>query len=115
MKYQGGCHCGRIQFEVEGDIAQVMDCNCSMCVRRGGMLWFVPQAQFRLKTPEAALATYTFNKKNLQHHFCPTCGIAPFSEGKDRAGNAMRAINVRCLEGIDLKSLKIVPIDGRSL
>ena len=57
MTYKGGCHCGRIGFEVEGDIEQVVECNCSICSKRGYLLWFVPQEQLRLATPQADLAT----------------------------------------------------------
>ncbi len=113
MKYQGSCHCGKIAFEVEGTIDQAMDCNCSMCRRRGGLLWFVPRANLKLKTPETNLGTYTFNKHVLQHHFCPSCGIAPFTEGiHPKTGQPMAAVNVRCLDGVDVASLKIVHIDG---
>lgn len=113
-RHQGGCHCGGIRFEVEGDIGQVIDCNCSLCRKRGGLLWFVPRAQFHLKTPEADLATYTFNTHQIRHHFCRVCGIAPFGEGRDPKGGEMAAVNARCLEDVDLGALTIVPFDGRS-
>ena len=114
MAHQGGCHCGRIAFEVEGEIAQVIECNCSICSRRGYLLWFVPRAQLRLATPESDLATYTFNRRVIRHHFCPTCGCAPFGFGTDAKGVETAAVNVRCLEGVEPSSLKIVPFDGRS-
>jgi len=113
-RHEGSCHCGRIAFEVEGAIDRVMDCNCSMCRRRGGLLWFVPRESLRVITPASSLWTYTFNKHALQHHFCANCGIAPFSEGESK-GKAMAAVNVRCLEGIDLDGLQVVKYDGRSL
>lgn len=114
MIYQGSCHCGRIAFEVEGDLQQVMQCNCSHCSRKGYLLWFVPRAQLKLATPESAMATYTFNKHVIKHHFCPTCGCAPLGFGADRAGAETAAINVRCLQGVEPSMLKIVPVDGRS-
>jgi hypothetical protein len=114
MKYQGGCHCGAIKFEVEGEIDQVLDCNCSMCKKRGGLLWFVPREKFTLQTPESAVSTYTFNKHVLQHHFCAKCGIASYSEGEQR-GKKMACINVRSLEGVDLASLKVRPWDGAKM
>jgi hypothetical protein len=114
MTHKGGCHCGRIAFEVDGDIAQVVECNCSICSRRGYLLWFVPRTQLRLSTPESDLATYTFNKRVIRHHFCPTCGCAPFGFGKDPKGVETAAVNVRCLEAVEPSSLKIVPFDGRS-
>jgi len=85
-----------------------------MCQKRGGLLWFAPASQFKLLTPEADVSTYTFNHHRVQHHFCKTCGIAPYSEGKMPNGAAMAAINVRCLDGIYLGSLKRKQVDGRS-
>ncbi len=114
MNYKGSCHCGQISFEVEGTLEQAMECNCSHCSRKGYLLWFVPGEQFKLLTPEDAFATYTFNRHVIRHHFCPKCGCAPFASGKDRTGAATAAVNVRCLEGADLSSLKKVPVDGRS-
>ncbi|WP_432719613.1 GFA family protein [Jeongeupia wiesaeckerbachi] len=114
MIHRASCHCGRIVLEVDGDIGAVISCNCSICQRRGHLLWFVPRSSARLLTPEDDLSTYTFNKHVIKHHFCPSCGCAPFGEGVDPAGNAVAAINVRCIEDIDLASLKIHPHDGRS-
>lgn len=115
MKYQGSCHCGRIAFEVEGDLTQVVDCNCSICTRKGSLLWFVPREQMRLLTPEENIANYSFGKHAIKHRFCPTCGIHPFGEGADPSGKPMAAINVRCLEGVDLSALPVKHFDGRSL
>ena len=115
MIYTGSCHCGRIAFQVEGEIGQVMECNCSHCSRKGYLLWFVPREQLRLATPERDMATYTFNKHVIQHHFCPTCGCAPFGFGTNPSGAATAAVNVRCLENVPLSALKIVPFDGRRL
>jgi len=112
--YTGGCHCGQIAFEVDAEIDKVIDCNCSMCAKRGGLLAFVPADHLRLKTPATQLATYTFNKHRIQHHFCPVCGIAPLGRGTDRSGNAMWSINVRCLEGVDIAALDVQHYDGRS-
>lgn len=115
MKYTGSCHCGRIAFEVEGDLNQVMDCNCSICSRKGSLLWFVPRDKLTLLTPEENMSTYTFNKHVIKHHFCPVCGIHPFGEGTDPQGQPTAAINVRCLEDVDLASLPVLHFDGRSV
>ena len=113
MIYQGSCHCGNVAYEVEGTIDTALACNCSMCQRKGSLLWFVPRAQFRLRTPEDAAATYTFNKPVIQHRFCPTCGIHPYAEGVDPKGNPMAAINLRCIDGIDLAALPVHEFNGR--
>ncbi len=115
MTYNGGCHCGQIAFQAEADIEQVMECNCSHCSRKGYLLWFVPREKLRLLTPESNLATYTFNKHIIKHHFCPKCGCAPFGFGVDPSGAATAAVNARCLEGVEPSALKIIPVDGRSL
>jgi hypothetical protein len=115
MMYQGGCHCGQIKFAVEGDIAQVMECNCTHCSRKGYLLWFAPREKLKLLTPENNLATYTFNKHVIKHHFCPRCGCAPFGFGTDASGAATAAVNVRCVNGVEPAKLKIIPVDGRSL
>ena len=112
---KGSCHCGSIRFEVEGAPTEVTECNCSICFRKGSLLWFVPRGHFRLTTPAENVATYTFNKHAIQHHFCPTCGMNPYAEARDRSGKEMSAINVRCLEDIDLALLKVNRFDGRAL
>lgn len=116
MKYQGSCHCGGIAFEAEGDLQQVMACNCSICSRKGSLLWFIPRDKFHQLTPESNLSTYTFNKHMIKHRFCPKCGIHPFAEAVDpKSGKPMAAINTRCLEGIDATKLAVKHFDGRSM
>jgi hypothetical protein len=114
MNYKGSCHCGKIAFEVEGTIAGVMSCNCSICQRKGSLMWFVPHDQLHLLTPDENANAYRFNKHAIGHRFCPTCGIHPYGEGTDPKGNRMAAINIRCLDGIDLSSMPITHFDGRS-
>jgi hypothetical protein len=115
MLYKGSCHCGKLAFEVEGEIKSALSCNCSICSRKGSLLWFVPRDELRLRTPEEAASTYTFNKHVIKHRFCPTCGIHAYGEGVDPKGNRMAAINVRCLEGVDLASVPVQHFDGRSM
>jgi hypothetical protein len=114
MRYKGSCHCGRIRFEVEGEIKDALACNCSMCQRKGSLLWFVPRQDLKLLTPEDAASTYTFNKHVIKHRFCPVCGMHPYGEGKGPDGKATAAINIRCLEDIDLDAIPVQRYDGRS-
>lgn len=114
MVYQGSCHCGKVAFEVEGELQGAMSCNCSICSRKGSLLWFVPQGNMRLRTAEEAAGTYTFNKHVIKHRFCTTCGIHPYGEGVDPQGNRIAAINIRCLENIALDSVPVHHFDGRS-
>ena len=115
MKYTGSCHCGKIAFEAQGELNGAMACNCSMCSRKGSLLWFVPREKFRLLTSEEDVGTYTFNKHVIKHQFCRACGIHPYGEGTDPAGNQIAAVNIRCLDGIDLEKIPVQHFDGRSL
>lgn len=116
MLHRGSCHCGRIAFELEGYVTEALDCNCSLCRRRGGLLAFFPREAMRLSTAENDDATYRFNHGHIAHHFCPTCGVAPYSEGADPASGAkIVAINVRCLPEVDLTAIKINAFDGAKL
>jgi hypothetical protein len=92
-----------------------MECNCSICSKSGTLLAFVPAEKFELLSGDGDLIEYLFNKKHIHHLFCSTCGIRSFSRGLGRDGKEMRAINVRCLEGVDLGGLTIKQVDGRSL
>ena len=114
MKYKGSCHCGKVSFEVEGELNGAMACNCSMCSRKGSLLWFVPRDQLHVLAAEESIGTYTFNKHVIKHHFCATCGCAPFGFGKDPSGADTAAINVRCLPELDRSQLTIKQVDGRS-
>ena len=115
MNHRGSCHCGKVAFEVSGEVDGALACNCSMCARRGSLLWFVSRDQLRLLTDEADLAAYTFNRHVIQHRFCATCGIHPYGEGVDRKGNRTAAINLRCLEDIDLDAIPVQHFDGRAI
>ena len=114
MKYRGSCHCGKVAFEVEGEIKSALSCNCSICQRKGSLLWFVPRDALKLLTPEDASRVYEFNKHMIKHRFCPTCGMHPYADGTDPKGNRIAAINIRCLEGIDLAAIPVTQYDGRS-
>ena len=110
--YQGSCHCGQTRFEVDGEITGAMACNCSMCRRKGTLMWFVGREQLRLHTPDDTLATYLFNRHVIRHRFCPVCGIHTFGEGTDPAGRTMAAVNIRCLDGVDLDAVPVQHYDG---
>jgi hypothetical protein len=113
--HAGGCHCGAVRYEVTTGLDRVLACNCSHCQRRGLLLTFVPEASFRLQSGGDNLQDYQFNKKVIHHLFCRTCGIESFARGTGPGGDAMVAINVRCLDGIDIGALSPTPFNGRDL
>jgi hypothetical protein len=113
--YTGGCHCGKVRFEAKTDPSQAIACNCSICAKHGLWLTFVPPQHFKLVCGLDALADHQFNKHIIHHVFCRTCGVESFARGKAKDGSDMFAINVRCLDGIDIAKLNPKPFDGRSL
>ena len=113
--YQGGCHCGRVRYEATSDLAQVVDGNCSICIKRGALWTFVKAPQFKLLRGEDALTDYQFGQKRIHHLFCASCGIGSFSRGLAPNGEATFAVNVNCLDGVDASSLKLTPFDGKNM
>ncbi len=113
--YTGGCHCSKIKYEVDiENLKDVIDCNCSICSKRGWILTFVPAHAFRLIRGETDLTDYHFNKHLIHHLFCSTCGISSFTRGTGPDGSDMVAINVRCLDDVTLDSLSISHFDGKN-
>jgi len=113
--YTGGCHCGEVRYETTTDLSMVVSCNCSICTKRGALWTFVKPEQFALRSGEDDLADYRFYKKVIHHLFCSVCGIESFARGRGPDGSETVAINVRCLDGVDVTTLTPTPFDGRKL
>jgi hypothetical protein len=113
--YTGGCHCGKVRYEVTMELAGVISCNCSICSKKAALMAFAPASQFKLLSDEEALATYQFNKRVIDHLFCKHCGISSFARGTRPDGINMVSINVRCLEGVVAGALPVKHFDGKSL
>ena len=110
--YEGGCHCGRVRFQVTGDLAQTTDCNCSICTMKGFLHLIVPSQQFELRTGREELTTYRFNTGVAHHTFCRHCGVHPFYV--PRSDPDKIDVNVRCLEGVDPHDVVAIRFDGRN-
>lgn len=108
--YQGSCHCGSVTFELKARLDTVMDCNCSICRRRGALWHGTSDAGLRILSGESDLALYQFNTMKAKHYFCRHCGIHPFA--RPRLDPTLWVVNVRCIDGVDLSSLKVRLFDG---
>ena len=112
MVHTGGCHCGRVRFEVTAPAnIDVSDCNCSICSKFGYLHLIVPAARFVLLTGRDALSTYTFNTAVAQHYFCSQCGVKSFYIPRSHPDGV--SINARCLDGGTVESMTVTPFDGR--
>jgi hypothetical protein len=112
MITRGGCHCGAVAFEVDGEPAEIEHCNCSVCTKKGYLHWIIEPERFRLLRGANKLAVYSFNTKVAKHYFCSTCGVASFYIPRSDPDKV--DVNARCLEGIDLHKLRVIEFDGRN-
>ena len=113
--YGGGCHCGRVRYQVTTNLEPVYSCNCSICQKRGALWTYVTPAEFKLLSGQDELSDYQFNKKAIHHLFCRNCGISSFATGRLEDGSEGIGINVRCLDGVKVEALALTPFDGKSL
>jgi hypothetical protein len=112
--HRGGCHCKAIRFEVVADLASatILECNCSICTKKGFLHLIVDAEQFTLIQGGDALNTYQFQTMTAKHHFCRHCGIHPFYVARSHPDGI--DVNVRALDLVDLDSVHIEPFDGRN-
>ena len=109
--HDGSCHCGRVRFRVTTALDKVVECNCSICTKKGFLHSIVPLAQFELLSGADDLTTYTFNTGIAKHKFCRHCGIHPFYV--PRSDPDKIDVNVRCLDDIDLAANTPKTFDGQ--
>lgn len=111
VTHHGGCHCGRVRFEVDAPAALVVqDCNCSLCRMSGFWHLIVPASRFRLLSGADALVEYTFNTGVAKHRFCGHCGVKSFYIPRSNPDGV--DVNARCLDDGTVRSLVIEPFDG---
>jgi hypothetical protein len=112
--FTGGCHCGLVRFECTSDLAMVTSCNCSICTKKGLHFTFLPPKSFQLRAGGDNLREYLFNKHAIRHQLCADCGVDVFARGRKPDGSEVVALNVSCIDGIELAKLTMTPIDGRN-
>ena len=102
--YTGGCHRGMVRFECTTDLARNV-CNCSICTKKGLHFAFLPPKSFQLRAGEDNLKEYLFNKHAIRHQLCNDCGVDVFAHGTKPDGTEVIALNVSCIDGIQLEKL----------
>ena len=111
--HTGGCHCGRVRFDVTAPAAiSAHECNCSICQKSGYLHLFVAANDFHLLQGEDVLHTYTFNTGVAQHHFCSHCGVKSYYIPRSHPDGV--SVNVRCLDPQTIESIEITPFDGQN-
>jgi len=111
--HKGGCHCGRVRFEVDApDVIEATECNCSICSKTGYLHLIVGKGEFRLLQGEDWLTTYTFNTEVARHHFCRHCGVKSFYVPRSHPDGI--SVNVRCLDPGTVEAVNVTGFDGQN-
>jgi hypothetical protein len=111
-RHVGGCHCGRVKFEVEAPaVIEAVECNCSICAKSGYLHLIVPKHRFTLLAGAEFLSSYTFNTGTARHLFCKICGIKSFYIPRSNPDGY--SINVRCLDPQTISDVTVKPFDGK--
>ena len=78
----------------------------------GRILTYRPPAQISINlTPGTNLSSYSFAEKIFEHKFCPVCGVAV---GVDDTVKNTKAVNLRCLEGVEWGDIETWKSKGSS-
>ena len=113
VTHKGGCHCGRVRFEVDAPARiEVIDCDCSVCAKSGYLHLIVPKQQFRLLSGDQALTRYEFNTRTAKHLFCCVCGIKSFYVPRSHPDGY--SVNARCIDEGSVEAMVIIAADGKN-
>ena len=111
VRHTGGCHCGRVRFEVYAPARlTVVECKCSICVKSGYLHLIVPQSRFRLLQGAEFLTTYTFNTGIAKHLFCSVCGVKSFYVPRSHPDGY--SVNARCIDAPTVEGILVERFDG---
>lgn len=112
VTHHGGCHCRRVRFRVQAPAElEVFECNCTRCSQIGFLHLIVPERRFRLLAGAEELAEYRFGSHTARHLFCLHCGTQSFYVPRSNPDGY--SVNARCLDDGTVRSMKVLPFDGR--
>ena len=113
MKHTGSCHCGSIKFEIDSDLEKIVQCNCSICIKRNAKMIMIPKENFKLLEGSENLSLYQFNTEIAKHFFCKKCGIYTHHNRKSDP-NGM-GVNLGCIDDVDPMEFAVIQFDGKKL
>lgn len=112
VAFEGGCHCGAVRYRVTVRTREAVECNCSICAKKGFLHLIVPESDFELLCGGDMLTTYTFGTHTAKHHFCRHCGIHSYYRPRSQPDRV--DVNVRCLDGVDPSEFQVSTFDGQN-
>ncbi len=116
LDYAGGCHCGAVRISLRRDapIDSLIDCNCSICRKKGILLLPVEDADLAIQQGGNNLTLYQWRSNTAKHWFCKTCGIHVFNRPRSHPGRY--SVNARCLDDFETfwPNVTLVSFDGQN-
>jgi hypothetical protein len=117
----GKCHCGNIAFELEweGEAPEIpaRACDCSFCVKHGGVWTSNPRCRLAVAVRDVSLLSkYAFGTQTARFHVCSRCGAVPVVTSEIE-GHLYAVVNVNVFENIDPSRLRrsAATFDGEGL
>jgi len=109
--FLASCHCRSHQIEIQipsDSPPTLLNCNCSICSKKGFIHLITPKSRFKLLKPESEskLSCYTFNTHIAKHLFCGICGICVYYIPRSNPDGV--SVNYRCVEGANDEERKEV-------
>ena len=112
MIYLGSCHCGAVNFEIETDLKNIKQCNCSICKRKNSKMNLVSKDKLKITKGEDNITLYEFGTKQAKHYFCNVCGIKSFYIPRSHPNSI--SVNARCIDEGTIKKIKTTKFDGKN-
>jgi hypothetical protein len=100
--HRGQCHCGAVGFEYRTAVAPaawpVRACQCSFCLKHGGVYTSDPSGSlaFTHREPEL-LSRYRFGHKTADFVFCARCG-GYLGAVTEEGGKTLMVINIHAFD-----------------
>tara|TARA_B100001094_G_scaffold310782_1_gene345773 strand:- start:676 stop:1038 length:363 start_codon:yes stop_codon:yes gene_type:complete len=104
------CHCGEVKAEINfpSKLEKLIRCNCSICKRKGAVMFMVKNEDFKIINGKDKLTLYQFHTKVAKHYFCSICGI--YTHHNPRINPAMTGFNLGCVEEVDTFKLENINV-----
>ncbi len=108
---EASCHCGAVRLTLPRRPRSLLDCNCSICRRYGGLWAYYRAGDVGIRGC-ASLASYIWGDRSIRHFWCRRCGcVTHWSLVKPTKSSRM-GVNTRNLDPKALKDVRIRRFDG---
>ncbi|MDT8447559.1 MAG: GFA family protein [bacterium] len=110
MELTGSCHCHRVRYRARPNALKLIECNCSICTKRGALHLRLAPEQVDFEGTEH-LSLYQFGTLTAGHFFCSNCGIPVYSN--PRVAPSQISLNARTLDDFHQIEWERVAFDGQ--